>query len=390
MLEKRIQTIYIYKMINAKEIKEHPLRQIDWDFKNSNKSLSIHSIHPYPAKFIPEIPRAIIENISFPDRTAILDPFCGSGVTLLESQIAGHESFGVDLNPIACLISKIKTGNSLPENLKNKSLELVFNSKQNVKNVKIPDIPNLNHWFKKGVQLALATLTDQIFKTKDLTLKEIYKVAVSSIIVKVSNQDSDTRYAAVSKDVDYDLVFDLFLNSIDRLIKFIPKNKKNRQQSTILNKNILELDVKLINRPIGLVVTSPPYPNAYEYWLYHKYRMWWLGYDPIDVKNKEIGARAHYFKKNHQTAADFETQMNQIFYKLSQLVVNDGKVIMVTGNSKIHGEIIANETIIANAGKLNGFVLDDIITRNMNSNRKSFNLNHARIKQEHIVILRKV
>ncbi|WP_340198558.1 DNA methyltransferase [Ascidiimonas sp. W6] len=377
-------------MINAKEIKEHPLRQIDWDFKNSNKSLSIHSIHPYPAKFIPEIPRAIIENISFPDRTAILDPFCGSGVTLLESQIAGHESFGVDLNPIACLISKIKTGNSLPENLKNKSLELVFNSKQNVKNVKIPDIPNLNHWFKKGVQLALATLTDQIFKTKDLTLKEIYKVAVSSIIVKVSNQDSDTRYAAVSKDVDYDLVFDLFLNSIDRLIKFIPKNKKNRQQSTILNKNILELDVKLINRPIGLVVTSPPYPNAYEYWLYHKYRMWWLGYDPIDVKNKEIGARAHYFKKNHQTAADFETQMNQIFYKLSQLVVNDGKVIMVTGNSKIHGEIIANETIIANAGKLNGFVLDDIITRNMNSNRKSFNLNHARIKQEHIVILRKV
>ncbi len=377
-------------MFNTNEIKEHPLRKIDWDFKNSNKSRSIHSIHPYPAKFIPEIPRAIIENISFPSETAILDPFCGSGVTLLESQTAGYESFGVDLNPIACLISKIKTGNPLPETLKNKSLELVFKAKRNAEEVKIPDIPNLDHWFKKGVQLALASLTDEIFKTKDLWLKDIYKVAASSIIVKVSNQDSDTRYAAVSKDVNYDLVFDLFLKSIDRLIKFIPKEKKVQHKATILNKNILELDINLINRPIGLIVTSPPYPNAYEYWLYHKYRMWWLGYDPIYVKNKEIGARAHYFKKNHQTVADFELQMNQIFFKFNQLVVNDGKVIMVTGNSKIHGEIIANETIIANAGKANGFVLEDIITRNMNSNRKSFNLNHARIKQEHIVILRKV
>ena len=43
-------------------------------------------------------------------------------------------------------------------------------------------------------------------------------------------------------------------------------------------------------------MTSPPYPNAYEYWLYHKYRMYWLGMDPIAVRQQEIGARPHYFR----------------------------------------------------------------------------------------------
>ena len=62
---------------------------------------------------------------------------------------------------------------------------------------------------------------------------------------------------------------------------------------------------------------------------------------------------------------------------------------MVTGNSKIHGEIIDNEFIIANAGKAAGLKLIDIVSRNMDVNRKAFNQKHARIKKEHLVILEK-
>jgi site-specific DNA-methyltransferase (cytosine-N4-specific) len=84
------------------------LENLNWDFQNSTVE-PIHSIHPYPAKFIPEIPRTLISNLPIPPNTIILDPFCGSGVTLVESQKAGIESIGVDLNPIACLLSKVKT-----------------------------------------------------------------------------------------------------------------------------------------------------------------------------------------------------------------------------------------------------------------------------------------
>jgi site-specific DNA-methyltransferase (cytosine-N4-specific) len=60
-----------------------------------------------------------------------------------------------------------------------------------------------------------------------------------------------------------------------------------------------------------------PYPNAYEYWLYHKYRMFWLGMDPLKVRAKEIGARPHFFRKNGATMHDFERQMTLVFRLLS-------------------------------------------------------------------------
>lgn len=363
------------------------LASFDWDFKDSNKSHGIHSIHSYPAKFIPEIPRALMEKLGVPKGTAILDPFCGSGVTLVEAQNVGVESWGVDLNPIACLISRVKT-QPFPNNGLAVGLDVVEKAKKRIGLTPIPDIPNLNHWFKMEVQDALAPLIDEIHQVTQEDMKNVLLLCVSSIIVKVSNQDSDTRYAAVENVITSDNVFDFFIEALRKAEKYtngVGKEKK----AHVLQRNILELSTTEIETPIGLVVTSPPYPNAYEYWLYHKYRMWWLGFDPIDVKNNEIGARAHYFKKNHQTVEDFEAQMDNIFDTLSKLVVPGGHVAMVTGNSKIHGKIIDNEHIIANAGQTNRFKLVEIVTRKMSMSRKAFNLSHARIKKEHIVILEK-
>src|SRR5690606_18298796 len=87
---------------------------ICWNFDNNKKEL-IHNIHPYPAKFIPEIPRNLITRLGIKKNTIVFDPFCGSGTTLKVAQDLGLESIGVDLNPIACLISSIKT-TRLPSN----------------------------------------------------------------------------------------------------------------------------------------------------------------------------------------------------------------------------------------------------------------------------------
>ena len=42
------------------------LRSIPWDFASANTEYLTHGIHPYPAKFIPQIPRALIEELSSP------------------------------------------------------------------------------------------------------------------------------------------------------------------------------------------------------------------------------------------------------------------------------------------------------------------------------------
>ena len=67
----------------------------------------------------------------------------------------------------------------------------------------------------------------------------------------------------------------------------------------------MAFDPSDISTRTGMEITSPPYPNAYEYWLYHKYRMCWFGFDLLSVKAREIGARAYFFRRNQHTEDDF-------------------------------------------------------------------------------------
>ena len=76
----------------------------------------------------------------------------------------------------------------------------------------VPSIPRVDHWFSKDVQSALARLVDGISKVEDDDLRDDLRLALSSIIVRVSFQDGDTRYAAVEKKVSADLVFESFLD----------------------------------------------------------------------------------------------------------------------------------------------------------------------------------
>lgn len=85
------------------------LAAIDWSFEKRERAPAIEAIHPYPAKFIGDIPRALLGALPLPPRTLVFDPFCGCGTTLLEAQRRGIPSVGVDLNPIACLIARVKT-----------------------------------------------------------------------------------------------------------------------------------------------------------------------------------------------------------------------------------------------------------------------------------------
>jgi len=51
----------------------------------------------------------------------VCDPFMGCGTTLIESLISGRKAVGVDINPVACLISKVKTNPINPDKLKNET-----------------------------------------------------------------------------------------------------------------------------------------------------------------------------------------------------------------------------------------------------------------------------
>lgn len=359
------------------------LAAVDWDFPERVAHSGIEGIHPYPAKFIAELPRALLESLPVAPGAAVLDPFCGGGTTLAECQRRGLPSAGIDLNPIACLMARVKTAPQ-PPGLKEAASAAADRARREPA-AAVPAIPNLDHWFGHPIQRALASLAEAV-GSAPAAHRDALRLALSSIVVRVSRQESDTRYAAIEKNVSAEDVFALFLRAAARLDGVLAQRGYPLVRAEVFEADTLAFDPSRIGR-VGMVVTSPPYPNAYEYWLYHKYRMYWLGLDPLAVKAREIGARAHFFKRNHHTEEDFARQMSRTFDLIRMVLVPGGYACFVVGRSRIHGRIVNNARILEEAAA--GFDLVYSAERTLSANRKSFNLSHANIRTETVLVLRR-
>ncbi|MDZ4340259.1 MAG: DNA methyltransferase [candidate division NC10 bacterium] len=364
------------------------VRNTDWNFADARTQGGVHRIHPYPAKFIPQIPRQLIRLLHPRDGSAVLDPFCGSGTALVETLAEGHPAIGIDLNPIATLVARVKT---LPPARRISPVACQAVEAAAKLNAPIPAIPRVNHWFEGPVQEALAGLVVVLADVEDDAMREALHVALSSIIVRVSNQEGDTRYAAIKKSVSAELVYGLFKRSaadIDAAYaeQFGGLFGQQRPDVRVITKDVLMVTAEDIGAEIGLVVTSPPYPNAYEYWLYHKYRMYWLGMDPIAVRNAEIGARPHYFKKNRKTEADFEHEMGRVFALLSSVMRPTALACFVIGRSIIHGRTVDNVALIQRAALPHQFRPLLVVERVIPATRKAFNPAHGTINTESLVV----
>jgi site-specific DNA-methyltransferase (cytosine-N4-specific) len=363
------------------------LTAADWHFATAKTQTGVHGIHPYPAKFIPQIPRQLIEILAPPAGSVVFDPFCGSGTTLVEAQSAGYASIGVDLNPIATLIARAKTRHTTRS--VHLAAELIVRDARQA-TVTVPAIPRVDHWFSKDVQSALARLVDGIARVEDDDLRDDLRLALSSIVVRVSFQDGDTRYAAVEKKVSAELVLESFVRSaadLDsaRQTHFSSLFAQAAAPARVITTDILSISPDDVGQ-VDLAITSPPYPNAYEYWLYHKYRMYWLGFDPIAVREAEIGARPHFFKKNHHTAEDFKRQMAAVFRLLHQTLRPCGVACFVVADSRIHGHIVDNVALLKRAASDHGFSLLTVVNRNVPNTRKAFNPANARTNSESIAV----
>ncbi|MDD9797538.1 MAG: DNA methyltransferase, partial [Alphaproteobacteria bacterium] len=90
-----------------------------WSFsdkKRADTGYLTHDFHRYPAKFIPQIAGRLIETYSN-QGDIVMDPFAGCGTTLVESKLNGRKSSGLDINPVATMITKAKTTPIHPDKL---------------------------------------------------------------------------------------------------------------------------------------------------------------------------------------------------------------------------------------------------------------------------------
>jgi len=80
----------------------------DLDFESSDSTYASHAIHPFAAKFPPQIPRLFIEELT-ESGDSVLDPMAGSGTTVVEALLLRREAFGFDIDPLAVRLCMVKT-----------------------------------------------------------------------------------------------------------------------------------------------------------------------------------------------------------------------------------------------------------------------------------------
>jgi site-specific DNA-methyltransferase (cytosine-N4-specific) len=244
---------------------------IDFDFGDSDTMYLTHSLHPYPAKFPPQLPHTIIKQFAH-KQAVVLDPFCGSGTTLVEARLLGCNAIGVDVNGLSSLLSKVKaTPLSEKELLQIKLfLDLIANEDSQWKKrrpiINVKQIDGLEHWFQLNVAEELTHILNLIAKISDENVRDYLKIVLSSIIVRVSNQESDTRFAAKNKNIPNNFTFNLFLSRANEyLTRIADYSKKVNKDSylKLLNADSRNLSM-LGGNSIDIVITSPPYANTYE------------------------------------------------------------------------------------------------------------------------------
>jgi len=366
----------------------------DWNFANSTTESDAHNIHPFPAKFIPEIPRKVFTLFPVPTQTAVLDPFAGSGTALLEAQRSGLNFVGVDLNPIAVLISRVKTGGPIVGGV-GVARAVAASARERFRTGRfvVPPIPRLDHWFQPDVAKAMSCLALEIQEGESSTaMKDFLRLSLSAITVRVSNQESETRYAAIEKKMGSLDVFRRFEKSAESIaIKLQRSDSLFRRPAG--KGRLIELDAREIGNlelpPISLVVTSPPYPNAFEYWLYNKYRMYWLGFDPIQVREREFGARPHYSSSNGDTIEDFLEQMSATFEGISKHLINGAHaVVLVSSECRIRGAIHNLPARLEEALAQISYIPLTRVKRQIPRTRKAFNPDIGSIESETLLFLR--
>lgn len=372
------------------------LFEFDWSFSKYSSANHISDLHPYPARFIPIIPRTIIQHVCPKPGMKILDPFAGCGTTLIEGLEQGHHVVGVDVNGLATLLQRAYTYSYTDRELADFnafSLELIDYvrrsfSKGCVRNV--IEIPNVDHWFSSdAVNLLNLTMDTLLKNSTSEPIKDLARLAISRIVVRISRQKSDTQYAAVEKKSDTKTMLKILFDSFGVVHqRFLEANRNFKAKSVILYGDSRLGETYKDVQDVDLVITSPPYPNAFEYWLYHKYRMYWLGLDPLWSRGNEIGARPFYSGTGKLGPWDFQNDIRLVLEQLHKITTKNAVQFWVVGDSIIKGQLVDNAKLIAEACGKTGWKVIDKLARDVKRSRSSFQ-GIGRQKREDILVIAK-
>lgn len=418
----------------APEKNEKYSRRIDysWDFRGERTKSYTHGIHTYPAMFIPQVARRLLETYSKKGDT-ICDIFCGSGTALVESRLLGRNAYGIDLNPLAIFLAKAKTTPINPKTITSEYYSLLDRvNRIKDEDIKEPQFNNLDFWFKPKVIVDLARIKKAILEIQDENIKNFFLVGFSEIVRQSSNTKNGefklVRRKGEKLESHNPNVLELFKKKIGINIQGITDFYRDVDKKTWVK--IIHGDSSksngIKNNSIDCIITSPPYGDSrttVAYGQFSRLSAQWIDIfeDPNDasgVDNELLGGRSSrnldhaldsfYLKdaldkiqkKDERRARDvlsFYVGLNDCISRAFEILKPGKYFCLVIGNRLVKQVRIQTDFIIAELGEKMGFTCEDIFVRNIPGKRMPIKNSPTNIvgaleetmTKESIVVLRK-
>ncbi|OGI76940.1 hypothetical protein A3B85_00150 [Candidatus Nomurabacteria bacterium RIFCSPHIGHO2_02_FULL_37_13] len=410
------------------------MRKIDysWDYRGEKTKSYIHGIHTYPAMFIPQVGRRLLETYSKEGDT-ICDIFCGSGTALVESRLLGRNAYGIDLNPLAIFLAHAKTTPISPQKLTKEYIVLLDRIEKIKDNqIKRPEFNNIDFWFKNKVIVKLAKLKKAIKEIKDKSIQNFLMVAFSETVRYSSNcKNGEFKLVRIKGEKlekhDPDIV-GIFRKHAEKNIKgmteFYKDTKKDSWIKIIYGDSSKDNGIK--EKSIDCIITSPPYGDSrttVAYGQFSRLSAQWIDIfdnpnEASGVDNELLGGRAtknliHLLpsdylkeslekitKQDEARARDvlsFYIGLNDCLKQAYKILKSKKYFCLVIGNRLVKQVRIPTDFIIAELAEKIGFTCEDIIVRNIPGKRMPIKNSPTNIvgaleetmNKESIVVLRK-
>lgn len=347
-----------------KDLNNKIIGEKSWDFKGGDTQNGTHGIHTYLAAMIPQIAsRLIDETVS--SNGKILDPFCGGGTVLVEAIKSNYSATGIDINPLALIVSKAKT-TYIEQDILFETYNEIYKNAKNFKGErkKFPDKYKVEYWFKDYTFLPLTALINEIKKVDDADIKTFFECVFSGTVRDVCltyrNEQRLRRLEPEYYERFNPDVFNTFekrtFNAIKRL-KTLPKDAK----ADIKLGSVIDLPFE--DKEFTNIICSPPYGderNGVPYSQFSKNMLIWLDYRREDLLNlkkltlggknqTEIEFKSQYLENELQFLTKPQSRIEAIafyndYYKsIKEMIRVTSKYIsIVVGNRTLQGRVLDN------------------------------------------------
>ncbi len=343
----------------------------------------------------------------------ILDPFCGSGSTLLSARQNNLPSLGLDINPYPTLIAKVSNQNytATEKDLLSGKLEQFKNLDFKESDRKI-NFNLIDKVFNDQILDSLLCIRDEIDEIKNDKIKNLFFGTWLSILERVSNvkkEGNGIKYLFTKRTKDgyknldqekweenyfpedkFAFVKHTFIEVVEK-IKYDINNRYGSTSSepVIKNTNCIDFDYDQYDN-FELTYFSPPYCNAFDYFEIHKVELWMgefvnsksdllnlkrsgfrsnttsLGRKGISYKNKYITELTDLLQSRDlwddrliDVVGGYFDDMHSLLNKLYENTVQNGYVAIVVGNSAYSGCIIPTDLLVGDIGRRVGFNLEE-------------------------------